>query len=64
MTKEVDMAFIVMVAAGIFLIASTLEPVPVTNIGIGDLLWVFGALILVILIAKIFVGRGHRHRYY
>lgn len=58
------MAFIVMVAAGIFLIASTLEPVPVTNIGIDDVLWVFGALILIIMIAKVFVGRGHGHRYY
>jgi len=58
------MAFMVMFAAGVFLLASTLEPVPVTNIGIGDVLWVFGALILVILIAKIFVGRGHGHRYY
>ena len=58
------MAFIVMFAAGIFLMASTLEPVPVTHIGIGDVLWVFGALILVILIAKVFVHRGHGHRYY
>lgn len=58
------MALMVMVAAMIFLMASTLEPVPVTNIGIGDVLWVFGALILAILVAKVFVHRGNGRRDY
>jgi hypothetical protein len=58
------MAFIVIFAAGIFLMASTLEPAPVTSFGIGDVFWVFGALILAILVAKVFVGRGPGHQDY
>jgi len=54
------MALMVIFAAGIFLMASTLEPIPVTSFGIGDVLWVFGALILAILVAKVFGGRGHQ----
>lgn len=58
------MALMVLFAAGIFLMAATLEPVPVTSFGIGDVLWVFGALILAILVAKVFGGRGPGHRDY
>ena len=53
------MALMVIFACTIFVVVATMDPVPVTSVGVGDVLWALGALILAILVAKVFVNRGH-----